>query len=165
MASYKAADNDPNVLADLKRQMAFFLHKHRQASEGNDSAGAAEAMRQITDLSSVIHDFEIRQQRLGRDLGDLVPRSELEHVARFIGLHLLRCADAAIASIAKVLTDRDPALPSPDAKEIRALIEPLLITNLVFQPIERAAAGTNSAAPPAWLVKALLEGRAEVVEE
>ena len=48
---------------------------------------------------------------LGRDMGDLVPRKDLETPARFLGYHLLRCADAALASLAKAITERDPALP------------------------------------------------------
>lgn len=163
-AGYSAEGNDQTVLADLKKQLAFWMFKHRATSEGGDSAGASEAMRQIKELASVVHDSELRAQKLGRDMGDLVPREQLETPARFIGYHLVRCADAALKQIAKAITERDPALPVITAKEIEAIGEPILLTALVFQPMVRAMESDNGAAPPDWLLAALKEGMAEVVE-
>jgi len=164
-ASYRPELADANTLATLKTSLAWFLTQHRAAAAAGDTPGADAAVRQIRELSSVIHDFEIRQQRLGRDLGDLVKRSELEHVAKFMSYHLLRCCDAALGKLAKAICERDPQLPPITVQEIRAMGESPFLTAMVWEPIEQAAKGTNSAAPPAWLVAALKEGRAEVLEE
>lgn len=163
-ATYSAEVGDQTVLADLKKQLAFYMFKHRAASELNDGVGASEAMRQIKELASVVHDSELRAQKLGKDLGDLVPRENLETPARFLGYHLLRCADAALNQLAKQMTERDPALPAMTAKEIRVMGEPLLLTALVFEPMKRAMEGDNGAAPPEWLLAALKAGLEEVVE-
>lgn len=165
-AKYESEENnDQTALAVLKKQQAFYLAKHRAASESDDEATASSAMKQIKELSSVIHDMELRAQKLGRDMGDLVPRKDLETPARFLGYHLLRCADAALTSLAKALTERDPSLPPPTAEEIVALGEPLFLRAVVFDPMQRATAGDNEAAPPAWLVDALRDGMTEVVEQ
>lgn len=164
IAGYSEEQGDKTVLADLKKQLAFYMFKHRGASERNNGVGASEAMRQIKELASVVHDTELRAQKLGRDMGDLVPRADLERPARFLAYHLLRCADAALHKIAKDIAERDPKLPMITAPEIRLLGEPLLLTALVFDPMTRAMEGDNGAAPPEWLVKAMKDGLTEVVE-
>ena len=156
--------NDQTVLADLKKQLAFYMFKHRSASEIGDGVGASEAMRQIKELSSVVHDSELRAQKLGRDLGDLVPRADLERPARFLAYHLMRCADGALAKLAKLITERDPKLPPITAPEIRQMGEPIMLTAFVFEPMDRAMLNDNSAAPPAWLVDAMRDGMTEVIE-
>lgn len=157
--------NDQTALADLKKQFAFYQFKQRQCSARNDAAGASDAMRQVRELGSVIHDMELRAQKLGRDLGDLVPRGSLEEPARRIGYHLMRCADASIEECIAALTRRDPTGAPLLAEEIRPLIEPILLNAFVLQPIIRAADGDNSGAPPDWLVSAIRSGAAEVLEE
>ncbi len=163
-AAYKPEAGDQTVLADLKKQLAFYMFKHRAASELNDGPGASEAMRQIKELASVVHDSELRAQKLGRDMGDLVPRKELEVPARFLGYHLLRCADAALSKLAKAITEREPNAPPITPEEVRRLGEPLLLTALVYDPMAKAMAGDNGAAPPDWLLAAMKDGLAEVVE-
>lgn len=157
-------EQEKSALADLKRQFAFFLFKQQKCAARGDKAGTAEAMTQVKELSSVIHDMELRAQKLGRDLGDLVPRSDLETVARHIGYHLLRCADAVIGEITAKLTLGDLGAARLGAEEIHARIEPVLLNAYILQPIERASHGDNPAAPPPWLVAALRAGVAEVLE-
>jgi hypothetical protein len=161
----QGAVSDKTALADLKKQFAWYQFKQRACSGRNDEAGASAALNQLKDLGSVIHDMELRAQKLGRDLGDLVPRTTLEGPARFIGYHLLRCADAVKSEIVKVLTVADPAGAPLLPEEIAARIDPILLNAYVLQPIKRAAHGDNAAAPPDWLVAALTEGAAEVIEE
>jgi hypothetical protein len=158
------AQHDKTTLADLKKQFAFYLYKQRQCTARNDQAGASEAMRQLTQLSSVIHDMELRAQKLGRDLGDLVPRRVLETTARTIAYHLLRCADTLIADLIAALTRRDPTGAPLTAEEIRQLAEPIILSASVVQPIVRASYGDNPAAPPDWLVAAFHAGIADVLE-
>jgi hypothetical protein len=156
--------SDQTALAEMKKQAAFYSYKQRLCSQRNDHAGASAALNQLKDLSSVIHDMELRAQKLGRDLGDLVPRKTLEEPARFIGYHLLRCADAVCAEISAALTQGDVTGARLTAEEIVQRIDPILLNAYVLRPIERAAAGDNTAAPPDWLVAALRAGAAEVIE-
>lgn len=155
---------DKTLLADLKEQAAFYQFKQRQCSSRNDAAGASDALRQLTGLSGIIHDMELRAQKLGRDLGDLVPRKTLEDPARFLGYHLMRCADAAREEIAQALKVTDPAASPLLPEEIRRRIDPILLNAFVLQPIRRASAGDNQAAPPDWLVACLDAGLSEVLE-
>ena len=156
--------NDQTALADLKKQFAFYQWKQRTCSQRKDEAGASAALNQLKDLGSVIHDIELRAQKLGRDLGDLVPRKTLESPARFIGMHLLRCADAAISEVIAALKVSDPTSAPLTPEEIQFRIEPILLNAFILQPIRRAAHGDNPAAPPDWLVAALEAGLAEVLE-
>lgn len=164
-STYKPGDvQEKSALADLKRQFAFFLFKQQKCAERGDKAGTAEAMTQVAQLSGVIHDMELRAQKLGKDLGDLVPRKTLEAPARHLGYHLLRCADAVCAEIVGALTRRDPSGPPLVAEEIRAAVEPILLNAYILQPLVRASHGDNPAAPPPWLVAAMRAGAAEVLE-
>jgi hypothetical protein len=160
----KGEINDQTALADLKKQFAFYQFKQRACSARKDEAGASAALNQLKDLGSVIHDMELRAQKLGRDLGDLVPRSDLETPARFIAYHLMRCADSSINELVKALTRADPTGAPLTPEEIRALIDPILLNAFVLQPIRRASTGENTSAPPPWLVAALEAGLAEVLE-
>jgi len=169
-AAFKSAEaeqtvpGDKTALADLKRQFQFYLFKQRACTSRNDAAGASDCTRQLTALGGIIHDMELRDQKLGRDLGDLVPRSTLEAAARHIAYHLLRCADSTLAAITAALTRRDPSGAPLLAEEIAVLIEPILLDRHILQPITLAANGNNPAAPPDWLVKALHAGLADVLE-
>lgn len=156
--------SDQTALAELKKQAAFYQFKQRLCSQRNDHAGASAALNQLKDLSSVIHDMELRAQKLGRDLGDLVPRSTLEQPARHLAYHLLRCADATKTELVKALTVADPAGAPLLPDELAARIDPILINLFVLQPIIRASHGDNTAAPPPWLVTALRVGAAEVLD-
>lgn len=164
-AQYKPGEQqEQTALADLKRQFAFFLFKQQKCSERGDKAGTAEAMQQVAQLSGVIHDMELRAQKLGRDLGDLVPRKLLEKTAHFIGYNLLRCADALNAEIVTSLTRGDPGGARLTGEEIAARIDPILLNAYVLQPVVRASSGDNPAAPPDWLAASLRAGAAEVLE-
>lgn len=169
-AAFKSAEAqrdpaaDKTALADLKRQFQFYLFKQRSCTARNDAAGASECTRQLTALGGIIHDMELRDQKLGRDLGDLVPRAQAEAPLRHIAYHLLRCADATLAAIIATLTRRDPSGPPLLAEEIAQLVEPILLDHAILQPIRRAAHGANPAAPPAWAVAALEAGLADTIE-
>lgn len=156
---------DQTELDELKKLAAFYRHKMLVCSQRNDHAGASAAQNLLKDLASVIHDMELRAQKLGRDLGDLVPRKTLEAPARFLAYHLLRCADAAKAELVKALTVTDPAGAPLLPEEIAARLDPILLNAFVLQPIIRAAQADNAAAPPDWLVAALREGAAEVLAD
>ncbi len=157
--------NDQSELHELKKQAAFYRHKQRLCTNRSDQAGASAALAAFKDLSSVIHDMELRAQKLGRDLGDLVPRKTLEAPARHLGYHLLRCADSVLAEITAALTQGDPTGARLTAGEIIARVEPILTSAYVLRAIDRAALGNNDAAPPDWLVAALHAGAAEVIEQ
>lgn len=156
---------DQTALDELKKLAAFYRHKQLRCSQRNDHAAASAALNLLKDLSSVIHDMELRALKAGRDLDDLIPKSTIEQVARFLAYHLLRCADAAHAEIVAALTVSDPAGAPLLPEEIAARLEPILLNAFVLQPIVRAAQGNNPAAPPDWLVAALQAGAAEVLEE
>jgi hypothetical protein len=156
---------DQSELDELKKLAAFYRHKQLKCSQRKDDAGASAALNQLKPLSDLIHDMELRAQKLGRDLGDLVPRKTLEAPARFIGYHLLRCCSAAQAELVNALTVRDPTLAPLLPAEIAARIEPILLNVFVLQPIVRAAEGLNSAAPPDWLVAALRAGASDVLDD
>ena len=121
-------------------------------------------MRQIKELAGVIHDMELRAQKLGRDLGDLVPRSALEGPARQMAYQLMRCADAVVDQLGKALIGRDQSQPIT-VQEVKEIAEPILLNAYVLQPMVQASNGDNPGAPPPWLVSVMKEGINEVLEE
>jgi len=158
--------NDPNAsMVNLckARDWAYFCFE--KATRTGNKKKEKFYSDMLAKLEGVIHDGQLRAKKLGIEAGDLVPRKDLETPARFLGYHLLRCADAALSALAKAITERDPSLPPPTAEEIFALGEPLILRAVVFDPMQRAIAGDNGAAPPGWLVEALRAGLDEVVED
>lgn len=156
---------DNSTLAALREKRDYYLFKIERAEARGDQAAVGDATRQLAQFANIIHDAELRALKAGRDLDDLIPRKNVEQIMRFIGYHLLRVADHVLGQLTSALTAGDATGARLTAEEIRAIAEPILLSSHVFQPIARAAAGDNIAAPPDWLVAALKAGGAEVIEE
>lgn len=163
--SYKpGGSSDNSTLATLREKRDYYLFKIERAEARGDQAAVGDATRQLAQFANIIHDAEIRALKAGRDLDDLIPKREVEHIAHHLAYNLLRCADSLLAELIQALTSGDPSGARLGAEEIRARVEPLLLSAYVLRPIERAAAGDHQAAPPAWLVAAMRHGAAEVLE-
>ena len=158
-----ADPNDAMAKISKVRDWAFFqFEKASKLKKKKDEKFYSDLLAK---MEGTLHDAQLRAKKLGLEAGDLVPRAELENVARFLAYHLLRCADGALAKLSKAIAERDPSYPPITAQEVVALGEPLMITAMVFEPMERAMLGDNGAAPPEWLVAAMKEGREEVIEQ
>ena len=156
---------DPNdAMAKIGKARDWAYFQFERASKTKKKRDEKFYSDLLAKMEGTLHDAQLRAKKLGIDSGDLVRRDELERPARFLGYHLLRCADAALGQLARQLTERDPSLPPLTVGEVRAMGEPLLLTALVFQPLVKAMEGDNGAAPPRWLVEAMKAGMEEVVE-
>jgi hypothetical protein len=161
----QARTEDPgDAMAKISKVRDWAFFQFERASKAKRKKEEKFYSDLLAKMEGTLHDAQLRAKKLGLETGDLVRRDELERPARFLAYHLLRCADSALAKLAKAIAERDPKLPPVTAQEVKALGEPLLLSALVFEPIERAMTGDNGAAPPAWLVAALKAGRDEVVE-
>ncbi len=155
---------DNNFLASLKTRRAFADFKLGLAQSRGDLAGVKDATEQLRYISSVIYDEETLAQKLGREIGDQLPRAEAERIARAIPYWCLRCVDEILVSACKPIADASASGPLFH-EEIRTILEPILLSTRVFQPIVRALQNTTALALPAWYVAAHGAGLAAVMED
>jgi len=158
----------PNTtyLRDLIQERDFAIFKLQRANTTNNLPVIKDTTEAITRLSGVIHDEELRAQRLGREIGDIIPRADYERQLRAIAYWLVRCVDDAKAALAPRLASASATGPL-FRQEVDALLEPVLLTTRVLEPLRRAAdlpAGTGAALPP-WALTAMRAALAAALED
>lgn len=158
------ADNPHDAMAKLRRARDWFAFQLERASKTKRKKDEKFYGDMLAKMEGTLHDAELRAKKLGIETGDLVRRADLEVPARFLAYHLLRCADTALALITAGLLERQ-AIRQLGAGDIQEVCESILLSACILDPIERASLGDNAGAPPAWLVKAMREGAAEVLEK
>ena len=174
LAARAAADSTPSsrgahdstYLANLKLERDFAIYKLQRANAANNLPDIKDRTEAITRLSGVIHDEELRAQKLGRELGDIIPRADYERQLRALAYHLVRSVDAIEAALAPAIAARSATGPLY-REEVRAILDPILLTHRVLDPLRRAAdlpAGTGAALPP-WALAALQSALAACIED
>lgn len=158
--------HDAAYLAALKLERDFAIFKLQRANAANNLPVIKDTTEAITRLSGVIHDEELRAQRLGREIGDIIPRADYQRQIKAIAYWLVRCVDHAKATLAPRLAAASATGPL-FRQEVDAILEPVLLTAFVLEPLRRAAdlpAGTGAALPP-WALTTLRTAHAAVLED
>lgn len=162
--AHAAADSrESDSLADLKRQRAFAIFKLQRAQARGDLPAVKDSTESLRYISGVIHDEELRAQKLNREIGDTMPRADAERVARAIGYWLMRGVDDLLANTTKRIaasTGTGPLFP----EEVRAIIEPELLAARVLAPLTRATQITAGATLPRWFIEAMRASLAATLE-
>lgn len=162
--SHAAADSkESDSLADLKRQRAFAIFKLQRAQARGDLPAVKDSTESLRYISGVIHDEELRAQKLNREIGDTLPRSDAERISRAIGYWLMRGVDDLLATTTKRIaaaTGSGPLFP----EEVRAILEPELLASRVLAPMTRATQITAGATLPRWCVDAMRGSLAATLE-
>ncbi len=143
-------------IGSLKLRCAYADYKIGLAQQRGDHPSVREWTETLRYLSGVIHDEELRAQRLGREIGDIIPRADYERQLRAIAYWLVRSVDDAKAALAPRLAAASATGPL-FRQEVDAILEPVLLTTRVLEPLRRAAdlpAGTGAALPP-WALAAM----------
>jgi len=164
-SSQTAQSNDTGYLAALKFERDFAIFKLQRANATNDLPVIKDVTEAITRLSGVIHDEELRAQRLGREIGDIIPRADYERQLKAIAYWLVRTVDDAKAALAPRLAAASATGPL-FRQEVDAILEPVLLTTRVLDPLRRSAdlpPGTG-AALPTWALAALRAALAAAIE-
>lgn len=154
---------DTAALAKLKRFRDFALFRIGVAQKRNDTGAIKDATRQLTHFSSVIHDEELRAFRLGRELGDILQRGEVEAYVHALTYWQMRCVDDYVAAVVQALIAAAAAKPL-DRDAVVAIIEGPLLDARIVKPIERALATTAKTALPVWFLDAIRESMNRVIE-
>jgi hypothetical protein len=150
-------------LSQLKLQVDFALHQIALANSRRDPALLKDATDTYNRLSGVLHDEELRAQRLNREIGDTIPRAEAERIASAIGYWLVRSADELQSSLAKRIAE---ASSTPlFREEVRAMIESEVLSSRVLHPLARAAEVKSDSALPRWFIAALRSSVAATIED
>jgi hypothetical protein len=151
------------ALAALKLQRDFAVFKIQRAQARGSIAEVKDATEQLRYISGVIHDEELRAQKLGREIGDILPRAEAERVFRALPYWLLRGVDDLLAELTKRLaaaSSSGPLFP----EEVRAIIEPVLLSTRVLLPFVRASQVNAGNTLPVWAVTQMRESMAATLE-
>lgn len=143
-------------LRDLIQERDFAIFKLQRANSTNNLPVIKDTTEAITRLSGVIHDEELRAQKLGREIGDIIPRADYERQLRALAWWLVRCVDDTKAALAPRLAAASASGPLY-RQEVDAILEPVLLTTRVLEPLRRSTdlpPGTGAALPP-WALNAL----------
>lgn len=163
--NYKPSEADEkDNLAGIKRERAYYLFRMQKARARQDHSSEADAAKQFRNFSDVVHDCELRAQRLGRDLGESFGAKDVDRLGRAVGFWLMRGADDAISQSAKAIQDA-AALAPLDRETIRKAIEPIFLAERVVNPFARAAGINSGVALPPRFVAAMREGLAGFIED
>ena len=153
-------------LRDLIQERDFAIFKLQRANSTNNLPVIKDTTEAITRLSGVIHDEELRAQKLGREIGDIIPRADYERQLRALAWWLVRCVDDTKAALAPRLAAASSTGPLY-RQEVEAILEPVLLTTRVLEPLRRSvdlAPGTGAALPP-WALAALRTSLAAALED
>jgi hypothetical protein len=159
-----ASAEDSLTRTRLLRDYAQF--KLEAAQSANDLAAASDAAALFKLNSDIIHDEELRAQKLGREIGDIIPRADYERQLRALAYWLVRTVDDAKATLAPRLAAASATGPL-FRQEVDAILEPVLLTTRVLDPLRRSAdlpPGTGAALPP-WALNALRTALASCLED
>lgn len=140
--------------ADYKIGLAQSRGLHAEVREWTDTAAR---------LAGVIHDEELRADKLGRELGDTLPRVEVERILRALPFWTLRAIDDLLATLCPAIAARSASPLFPE--EVRQLIEPHLISAHLLAPYVRASQVNAGTALPTWAVAALRSSLAATLED
>lgn len=155
---------DRDSLADLKLRRDFAIFKLHRAQARGSIADVKDSTEQIRHISGVVHDEELRAQRLGREIGDILPRPEAERIFRALPYWLLRGVDDLLATLCKRLAAASASGPL-FPEEVRALIEPDLLSSRVLAPIVRATQVNAGTTLPTWAVDSMRAALAAALED
>lgn len=164
-AAYKpTASAEKDNLADIKRERAFYLFRVQRCRERQDRAGESEALKHYGRLADIVHDCELRAQRLGRDLGESFSASDVDRLGRAVAYWLLNSADVLIGQLATGLAAASANGPL-DREAIRKVVDPLVIGERVLAPMVRASQVNAGVKLPTRFVEAMKAGAASVLED
>jgi hypothetical protein len=161
-ASDGAAPRESTLLADLKLQAAVALFKLQRAQARGDTAAVKDATENLRYVSGVVHDEELRAQKLGREVGDILPRAEAARLLRALPYWLMRGVDDLLATLCPALA-RASSQPLYE-EEIRAILEPHLLTTRVIEPFERASRINAGTTLPPWAIDEMRTAAATYIE-
>jgi hypothetical protein len=157
-----APRTDQQVLTELKRLRDVAISRLSSATESSDMASIAEQTRQIEHLSAVVHDEELRAHKLGRELGEIMERGEVERFVRSEKWWRLRGIDHALASVIPKLIAAGAAAPLTRDSIVNVL-EPALLDETLVKPMEGALRGKGMALPE-WFVAIQREALGDLIE-
>lgn len=161
-----ARAHDAAYLSSLKLERDFAIFKLQRANTTNNLPVIKDTTEAITRLSGVIHDEELRAQKLGREIGDIIPRPDYERQLRALAYWLVRSVDDIKAALAPRLAAASATGPLY-RQEVDAILEPVLLTTRVLEPLCRSTdlpAGTGAALPP-WALAAMRTALAAALED
>lgn len=160
----QSATRDSSLLADLKQQASFAVFKLQRAQARGNLPAVKDATETLRYISGVIHDEELRAQKLGREVGDILPRPEAERILRALVYWTLRGTHDFLDEICPRLASASASGPL-FRDEVRQLVQPVALAARLLHPFKRATQINAGHALPAWCYATLAEAHAATLEE
>lgn len=163
-ASRTGQSTERDALAALKKETAFLLYKKDQCRARGDEAGVDDAINRLAKNESLVHDAALRAQKLGLELGDVLPAAEVDRIFRALAYWLLRATDELLADLCPRLAAASASGPL-FREEVRAHLEPALLAARLLAPLVRAAQLDAGTALPRRCIAALRESLAATLDD
>lgn len=140
---------DGEAQQTLERFRDFYAFKLRKANAKSDE----NEIRAYSDLvikhEKAIRDNALAAKRLGVDVGELLPRPEVERIIFALAYWMMRAADLHIDALTGTITSMAQGL---DRDKVRAALDGELLSTRMLIPFARAARLRAGIGLPDWAV-------------
>jgi hypothetical protein len=140
----RPADASKDPLEELRDYYQIKLRKANAAGDENSIRIYSEL---VIKYEKAIRDNKLAADRMGIEVGQLVPRADVERWAFGIAYWLMRSTDAALDTLSAKLA---PLAPGLEAAKVRATAEPFLLGSMILEPFARASIQAGIGLEP-WL--------------
>lgn len=143
----------------LARFRDFAIFKLEKSHKMGDESGVRGFGDQHIRYEQAIRQNKLADLRLGIDEGLLVPKAEFERLLRALVYWLMRCTDAHLPELCPRLMGKTTM------EEVRAQLEPALLSVRFLQPLARATAVRAGVSLPEWAVGCLKDSVDDYIED
>lgn len=158
-----AASGGPKDHASQIRDLEVFrdgyAFKLERAIERGDEADVKHWNTLLIDTSNAIRQAKLAADKLGIDEGELFPKADLARVIRAFAFWAMRAIDADLADLCPRLTGL------AYVEEVRAILEPALLSNRFVKPFARAARVDSESSLAPWMVETLRDAVDDYIEK
>lgn len=145
----KPHPSDGESQQTLERLRDFYAFKLRKANAISDENSIRVFSDLVIKYEKAIRDNALAAKKLGVDVGELLPRPEVERIIFALAYWMLRSADLHIDALTGTITSMAQGL---DRDKVRAALDGELLSTRMLIPFARAARLRAGIGLPDWAV-------------
>ena len=153
-----AGPDHTKAMASLAKPRDFAAWMFERAAKDGDREGQRFYSALLARFEGVIHDYQLRAQKLKLDTGELYPRSDFEQIISAWTYWTMRCVDNALSALCRKVVG------VPSAEEARQIIEPFLLSEKYVEPFKHAVTVATGMQLPAWFTAKLVDSIDDYIE-
>ena len=159
----QARTDDPKeAMAKISRARDWAYFKLEKAAKLDDNKGQKFYSDLLAKMESTLHDAQLRAKKMGLDEGELIPRPEIERIIWAQAFWLMRSSSKHLDAISVKLAAK---FPSVEAKDVRDVLEPELLSDRFLIPYARASKIASGVTIPDWLVSEMRKACGDFLEK